>query len=278
MSENVAKVGQRIRAIREQRGWSQEDLAARLGRTQTAISYWEAGRRALGVDDLVELAQVLGVPTPELLPDRSDPRPVPTLLRAIAEQVDANQLADQLEQFALAAQQLPHPEPRWRIAPASPRETAEVLLAAAEITHPPIPVEDLAAGCGVQILPWDFPNIDGLVVELDAGTVIWVNDKQAVTRQRFTLAHELGHHLLRHADQFYLDFGGELSPGATGERPGYNWRAERAANDFAASLLMPASMVKREFTRTSDVRNLASRFNVSPAAMSFRLINLRLQT
>jgi hypothetical protein len=69
----------------------------------------------------------------------------------------------------------------------------------------------------------------------------------------------------------------ELSPGATGERPGYNWRAERAANDFAASLLMPASMVKREFTRTSDVGTLASRFNVSPAAMSFRLINLRLQ-
>jgi Zn-dependent peptidase ImmA (M78 family) len=57
-----------------------------------------------------------------------------------------------------------------------------------------------------------------------------------------------------------------------------DWRAERAANDFAASLLMPASMVKREFTRTSDVRTLASRFNVSPAAMSFRLSNLRLQT
>lgn len=278
MSENVAKVGQRIRAIREERGWSQEDLAARLGRTQTAISYWEAGRRALGVDDLVELAEALGVPTSELLPDGSRGRPVPALLRAVAEQVDADRLADDLEQFALAAQQLPHPEPQWQIAPASPRDTAEVLLAAAEITHPPIPVQELAAGCGVQILPWDFPDIDGLVVELDAGAVIWVNDQQAVTRQRFTLAHELGHHLLRHADQFYLDFGGELSPGATGERPGYNWRAERAANDFAASLLMPASMVKREFTRTSDVRTLASRFNVSPAAMSFRLINLRLQT
>jgi Zn-dependent peptidase ImmA (M78 family)/transcriptional regulator with XRE-family HTH domain len=277
LNENTAKVGQRIRAIREDRGWSQVELAARLGRTQTAISYWEAGRRALGIDDLVDLAQTLGVPTSELLPDSPGRRPMPALLRAVAEQVDADQLADELEGFALAAQQLPRPVTRWNIAPASPRDTAEGLLAAAGITDPPIPVEKLAAGCGVQILPWKFPNIDGLVVELDTGAVIWVNRQQAETRQRFTLAHELGHHLLRHPDQFHVDFGGELSPGATGERPGYDWRAERAANDFAANLLMPASIVRREFSDTGNVKALALRFNVSPAAMGFRLTNLRLQ-
>jgi hypothetical protein len=106
--------------------------------------------------------------------------------------------------------------------------------------HPPA---DPCRGPGRRVRRADprvgLYDIDGLVVELDAGAVIWVNDKQAVTRQRFTLAHELGHHLLRHADQFHLDFSGELSPGATGERPGYNWRAERAANDLPPACSCP---------------------------------------
>jgi Zn-dependent peptidase ImmA (M78 family)/DNA-binding XRE family transcriptional regulator len=278
LSENAAEVGQRIRTIREGRGWTQGDLAARLQRTQTAVSYWEAGRRGLSIDDLVEVAGVLGVPTSELLPDGPARPPMPTLLRAVADDVDASQLADQLQQFAEQAQELPRPDQLWQIPPASPRDTAEALLEAARQTGPPVNIERLISGCGVRILPWTFAggDIDGLVIELDCGAVIWVNEKQAKTRQRFTLAHELGHHLLRHADSFHLDLGGDLAPNASGEHPGYDWRAERAANEFAANLLMPASMVRRAATATTDVATLASQFHVSPAAMGFRLTALRI--
>lgn len=276
MSGNAADVGQRIRAIREARGWTQSDLAARLQRTQTAVSYWESGRRALSLDDLVEVARVLGVPNAELLPDGHARQTVPALLRAVADQVDAGRLADELEKFALQAQDLPRPPIRWHIPPASPRDTADALLEAAGITSPPIPIDELVIGCGVRILPWVFKDIDGLVVELEAGAVIWVNDRQADTRQRFTLAHELGHYLLRHVDAFHLDLGGDLSPNATGEHPGYNWRAERAANEFAANLLMPSSMVRTASSKTTDMGALAAQFNVSPAAMGFRLKALRI--
>jgi transcriptional regulator with XRE-family HTH domain len=277
LNGNAASVGQRIRATREALGWTQSDLAARLGRTQTAVSYWESGRRGLSLDDLVDVARVLGVPNAELLPDKQERQPLPALLRAVADQVDAVQLADELEKFALRAQDLPQPHIRWHIAPASPRDTADSLLEEAGVTSLPIPIDELVAGCGVRILPWDFDNnIDGLVVQLDAGAVIWVNKGQAKTRQRFTLAHELAHHLLRHVDAFHLDLGGDLSPGATGEHPGYSWRAERAANEFAANLLMPASMVRRASTETTDVTALASQFRVSPAAMGFRLTALRI--
>ena len=275
MNGNAADVGQRIRAIREARGWTQSDLAARLGRTQTAVSYWESGRRGLSLDDLVDVARALGIPSAELLPDRHRRPPVPALLRAVAEQVDASQLADELEGFALQAQDLLQPQARWRIAPASPRDTAEALLEAAGVVSPPVPIDELV-GSGLRILPWKFDNIDGLVVELDAGAVIWLNKEQAKTRQRFTLAHELGHYLLRHVDEFYVDLGGELSPNATGEHPGYNWRAERAANDFAANLLMPASMIRRAAAATTNITTLASQFKVSPAAMGFRLTTLRI--
>jgi transcriptional regulator with XRE-family HTH domain len=277
LTRNAASVGQRIRASREALGWTQSDLAARLGRTQTAVSYWESGRRGLSLDDLVDVARILGVPSAELLPDGHERPPLPALLRAVADQVDAGQLADQLENFVLRAQDLPQPRIRWHIAPASPRDTADALLEAAGITPLPIPIDELVIGCGVRILPWDFDNnIDGLVVQLDAGAVIWVNKGQAKTRQRFTLAHELGHHLLRHVDEFHLDLGGDLSPSATGEHPDYNWRAERAANEFAANLLMPASMIRRASAETTDVSGLASQFKVSPAAMGFRLTALRI--
>ena len=276
MSGNAAEVGQRIRAIREGRGWTQGDLATRLQRTQTAVSYWESGRRGLSLDDLVEVAGILGVPTSELLPDRPTRPPMPTLLRAVADRVDASSLAEQLEQFAVHAQELGRPDPLWQIPPASPRDTAEALLEAARQTRPPVDIKLLVAGCGVRILPWVFDDIDGLVIELDTGAVIWVNESQLKTRQRFTLAHELGHHLLRHADAFHLDLGGDLAPNASGEHPGYDWRAERAANEFAANLLMPASMVRRAASMTADVATLASQFQVSRAAMGFRLTALRI--
>jgi transcriptional regulator with XRE-family HTH domain len=276
LSENAAEVGQRIRAIREGRGWTQVDLATRLQRTQTAVSYWESGRRGLSLDDLVDVAGILGVPTSELLPDRPVRPPMPILLRAVAERVDASQLPEQLEQFAVRAQELARPEILWEISPASPRDTAEALLEAAGQTKPPVDVKALIAGCGVRILPWVFENIDGLVIELDSGAVIWVNESQAKTRQRFTLAHELGHHLLRHADAFHVDLGGDLAPNASGEHPGYDWRAERAANEFAASLLMPASMVRRAAATTADIVDLAALFQVSRAAMGFRLTALRI--
>src|SRR6266536_835805 len=86
LSGNAADVGQRIRAIREARGWTQSDLAARLQRTQTAVSYWESGRRSLSLDDLVEVARVLGVPNAELLPDGHARQTVPARLRAVADQ------------------------------------------------------------------------------------------------------------------------------------------------------------------------------------------------
>jgi transcriptional regulator with XRE-family HTH domain len=276
LSENTAEVGQRIRARREALGWTQGELAVRLQRTQTAVSYWESGRRSLSLDDLVEVARVLGVASAELLPDGADRQPVPALLRAVADHVDASQLADQLEEFALHAQHLPHPPILWHIPLGSPRDTADTLLEAAGITSPPISIRDLVKGCGVRILAWDFQDIDGLVLELDTGAVIWVNKNQASTRQRFTLAHELGHHLLRHADTFHLDLGGDLAPNATGGHPTYDWRAERAANEFAASLLMPASMVRRAAATITDVATLASQFKVSPAAMGFRLTALQL--
>lgn len=65
----MTDIGSPIRALREQLGWSQSDLAAKLGKTQTAISYWENGSREPGLDDVRALAAAFGVQPGALIGD-----------------------------------------------------------------------------------------------------------------------------------------------------------------------------------------------------------------
>lgn len=67
--EIAAAIGARIRAARERRGWSQAELATRVYRTQTAVSYWESGSRLMGVDDLIRVAAALELHPSALLSD-----------------------------------------------------------------------------------------------------------------------------------------------------------------------------------------------------------------
>jgi transcriptional regulator with XRE-family HTH domain len=57
----------RIRELREARGWSQEQLAAKAGTTHSVISRLESGERRLNSDNMQAIARALGVPWAELL-------------------------------------------------------------------------------------------------------------------------------------------------------------------------------------------------------------------
>ncbi len=61
------ELGERIVRARERRGWSQKELASRLGIHRERLGKWERGRNAPGVEDLAPLSEVLGVPFEELL-------------------------------------------------------------------------------------------------------------------------------------------------------------------------------------------------------------------
>src|SRR4051794_7321081 len=64
----AAVVGDLIRLAREAEGLRQSELAARLSKTPTAISYWESGKRLPGIDDLFAIAEALGRDAAEFLP------------------------------------------------------------------------------------------------------------------------------------------------------------------------------------------------------------------
>ena len=60
-------LGERIRAARQAAGLSQEKLAERLGLTRQAVTKWETGHSAPSTENLLHLAEVLGVPVTALL-------------------------------------------------------------------------------------------------------------------------------------------------------------------------------------------------------------------
>jgi Zn-dependent peptidase ImmA (M78 family) len=100
---------------------------------------------------------------------------------------------------------------------------------------------------------------------------ILINRTDTHGRQRFSLAHEFKHVL-------DAPLAGVLY------RDGYqsaHVQAERAADCFAAALLMPRALIKREFYGKDgkgirDEYALARRFDVSVAAMRVRVDELRL--
>lgn len=277
MADPSVEIGRRLKAARTRAGKSQADLAKHLGITQTAVSYWEAGRRLPGVDHLMQIATFLGTPLTDLLPSTEEPRPAGALLRAVADQVDDTELAKRLEAFTEEAAAQEPPPAELTVTAAAARDAAEQLLATAKVTAAPVDVYDLAHRCGVRVLTYDFDQmVDGLVVQLDDGPAIGLDESRGhEERRRFTLAHELGHYLLRHTATFYVDYHDAGS--SSGQSPHYNWRNERSANEFAANLLMPADLVRKAHRRTDSIVELAQQFEVSKPAMGFRLSSLGLR-
>jgi len=56
------EIGRRIQRAREEMGLTQEELAARLGCTQSALSNYELGKRRLYLNMLDEIAAILNKP------------------------------------------------------------------------------------------------------------------------------------------------------------------------------------------------------------------------
>jgi Zn-dependent peptidase ImmA (M78 family) len=160
---------------------------------------------------------------------------------------------------------------------------AQQVLAKVGIARPPIPVERIAQELGASLIYEPFEgNVSAMLFRDEHRTVIGINAKHARTRQRFSIAHEIGHLLLHPGRPVILDhlvrvnFRDEQSRLATN-------REEIAANAFAAELLMPEALIAEEVGRrlglvgTSDARlisSLAQIFDVSKEAMGFRLVNL----
>jgi transcriptional regulator with XRE-family HTH domain len=72
-----AQFGRRLKDLRKQKGYTQKELADRIGVRQAQLNKYEGGSNAPSLEKLVELAEVLEVSADYLLAgDQSAPRPL----------------------------------------------------------------------------------------------------------------------------------------------------------------------------------------------------------
>ena len=140
----------------------------------------------------------------------------------------------------------------------------------------PVDVEGLAMDLGITVnYAYLAPEISGELVQTDSKDYeININAEDPHTRQRFTLAHEIGH-FVYHRDLIGdgLDDDRAYRSTATGSyhNKRIGPRQETDANKFAASLLMPQSLIDQLREEGCDRAAMADRLGVSEAAMAIRL-------
>jgi Zn-dependent peptidase ImmA (M78 family) len=134
----------------------------------------------------------------------------------------------------------------------------------------PFDVVNFGKELGIKIVKSNFENfndkLSGLIIRKDGQIIISVKAQDIEERQRFTVAHELGHFFLH---QDYLDEG--LMDGAFLMIDGAVNKIESEANNFAANLLMPESLFRELWNnKTISLEKMAQSFYVSCSAIMTR--------
>ena len=89
-------LGERIRQLRKEPGWSQAELAEKIGADAGRVNKYEAGRMAPAAETLVRLAEVLNVSIDYLLIDGVPRRPLHSAEDALGDRLAAvAELGDQ---------------------------------------------------------------------------------------------------------------------------------------------------------------------------------------
>ncbi len=165
----------------------------------------------------------------------------------------------------------------------NPFARAQELLARLAIKSLPTPLEKIAKGLGalIRFAPFD-DELSGMVYVKDGVPIIGINSLHHPNRQRFSIAHELGHLELHrsmisaavHVDKEFPALMRDANS-ATGTE-----KIEIEANQFAAELLMPRAKIDevlagRQFDIDDDgpIEELAKKFRVSKQALEYRIRN-----
>ena len=278
VSETEIMIGQRLNLSRVAAGLSLRDLQARISNrvTAQAISKYERNEAMPSSGVLIALSGALHVSVDYLVGEREMVleavefrRKVLTSRREEA-RVEARVL-QLLERYLTIEELLGLPSVTWD----KPREAPWPVLAdSAEAEHgarglrthwglglDPVPnLIEVLEERGIKVLSIALTNIDGLTARVrrrsgSAASVVVVNRRDWGERQRFTIAHELGH--------MVLDMASKIDD-------------EKTAHRFAGAFLMPAETLRAEIGRHrrsigwSELFELKRIFGVSVQALTYR--------
>ena len=300
MLEKISQklIGYRVKAAREAKGWTQDQLTQGLGlNDRQSVSDIENGKRGLRPEEMLALSDLLDRDieffidpfavageaqfswraAPEVPEDRLDGFELKAgqwigLLRWLREQRDSR--ASVLKRALRLSAQSSYEDAQ---------ERAESLVA--ELDLGAIPAEGLIDKIERELdIPVlfvdtieadDGQSISGATCHLEDMGVILINRNENEARRFFDLAHELFHALTWDAmkpDHRESNSDEERVKGK---------RIEQLANNFAAALLMPRASLDKliERDRLDDIAHLcevAALLRVAPVTLAGRLFNLKL--
>lgn len=162
------------------------------------------------------------------------------------------------------------------------QKSAEDILRECNITEYPVDLKKILENYGISAQPYDFKSLESKINEKDIIGLVLADDKNVgiyyeagsnAQRQRFTIAHELGHiccHLEPNSEDYpYIDFRKDADEKS---------QHEKMADDFALELLIPFDMLKKAYMSSTDLSTVAfaSMFGTSIHKMEDRLNSLKI--
>jgi Zn-dependent peptidase ImmA (M78 family)/transcriptional regulator with XRE-family HTH domain len=300
-AERDNSIGARLAAARKAAGLSGAQLGAALGLGKDQISKIERGKRRLDVSELVGAASALGTSVRALLgvPDRPHLALAARLATGAAPGVvrPAHRRARQLleiDDLLTRAVDLPAAAPSQAgaevilqaraLSTTVPRSTAAARLqgttaamsARGQLQLGSAGLVDLAGlceqhfGADVVLAPWG-EQVDGLCVHSGDAALLMASTDFPDGHLRFTLAHELAHHVFADPREVIDESVGDMFADDL---------VEKRANAFAGHLLMPQAGVDAMLTWLGEQRgqvgersvvHLMEHFGVSLTALVFQL-------
>ena len=148
------------------------------------------------------------------------------------------------------------------------RQLARNLLKEIGLKEPPISlwkvIKRLQVKNNLSVEPvFDFgEKVSGVLVVFEDSATIGFNKKQGWYRNRFTLAHEIGHLLMG------------TTCNSVDEALSSNRAGEIAANEFAAELLIPLKNLKADFKKgVQNIEILSERYRMSKEAIGWKIVH-----
>jgi Zn-dependent peptidase ImmA (M78 family)/transcriptional regulator with XRE-family HTH domain len=299
--EYAVQVGARVAAARKQRRMSGTELGEMIGLRKDQISKIESGRRRLDISELPRVASALGVTVRHLLGQAERPalavaarlavgapseslRPARRRARELLEIEDLlTQVTEMPSATASAGGTSVVEQARARFgtlprSKAAARQQGSELAALArrELDLGSDALGDIAAlieqnfAVDVALSPLGT-EADGLCVHCGTSALILASSDFSDGHVRFTLAHELGHHLLHDPDEIIEENAHDMFADTA---------RELRANAFAGHFLMPERGVRSVLEWLGEqpgqvsersVVALMEHFGVSMAALVYQL-------
>lgn len=157
-----------------------------------------------------------------------------------------------------AVRHMPSIHPRYPLCERVAREAVADFSRITMDLEPPIPVESLASSLGFQIVRLFTVGGEFSGLVSPRHKLIGINGNHHRHRQRFTVAHEIAHILLKHPPE---------SRCTMKEITLYNIEADACASE----LLIPHSLLSGWLRKTSQVSFLARLFDVSEEAIERKM-------